>query len=76
MFRKGKAKSKKTVSLNNPIIHALEVLSDRTGEDISEIVADVLDQYLTQMVEQKHLEPPEALEKLILIKASEKEDAG
>lgn len=66
MFRTGKSKGKQTVSLNTPIINALKVLSERTGEDISEIVSDVLDQYLTEMVKQKHLEPPDVLENVVL----------
>lgn len=75
MFKSGKTKRRTSVNLNTSILDALDILSARSGDSVSEIVADVLDQYLTEMVRQKFLEPPKDSDGLTLAVSSE-EDVG
>jgi hypothetical protein len=49
-FKRGSKKSRVTVYLNEPIAKALDEVSEKSGENISEIICDVLDQYLTELL--------------------------
>lgn len=58
LFRRGSQKEKTSVSLHKPIVDALKTLSERSGDSMSDIISDVLDQYLSEMVEQGFLDKP------------------
>jgi hypothetical protein len=58
LFRRGSLKEKTSLSIHTPIFEALKLLSERSGDSMSDIVTDVLDQYLTDMVEAGHLDKP------------------
>lgn len=74
-FKRGKLKTKTSLMINTPIVEALEYLSHRSGESVGEIVADVLDQYLTEMQKQGYLPKAEEIEKFIEL-SKKAEDAG
>lgn len=60
LFRRGKAedKVKTSVRMHKPIHEALKKISERSGEDLTDLITDIIDQYLTVMVLNKKLPMP------------------
>lgn len=58
LFKTGSAKTKTSLYLHDPIIEALEKIKAKTGDSVSDLVAEALDDYLTNLVELGLLEPP------------------
>ena len=77
-FNTGASTQKTSLYLHDPIIEALNKLKEKTGDSISDLVAEALDDYLTHLVELGHLEPPTTPQKdssLILTKSDSTEGA-
>lgn len=58
MFKTGPEKEKTSLYLHKPICDALHTLSKKNGISVSDLVAEILDHYLTDYVNKGYLEAP------------------
>ena len=58
LFKRGKDKEKTSLMINKPILDALKMLSEESGDSVSDIVCEFLDEYLTALVNAGELLAP------------------
>jgi hypothetical protein len=58
LFKTGSIKDKTSLYLHRPIKEHIELLAERNGVSVSDFVADILDDYLTEYVNAGFLKAP------------------
>lgn len=71
LFKRGKEKEKTSMMINKPIMDALRMLSDESGDSVSDIVCEFLDEYLTALVTAGVLQAPAEVRSPISAKVDE-----
>jgi hypothetical protein len=72
LFKTGKDKEKTSLYLHKPILQALDTICERTGSSKSDLVCDILDEYLAKLVEAGYLEAPTIANKDVVLNKSTK----